>query len=386
MPNPYSMATDAFCLDPYPVLTSLREEAPLHWHEEGYWTLSRYADVEQGVKNHAAFSNLGAVYTRAGRNPGTYAPEMSVRRLSARDQPSHTGLRRLMAKVFTPRSLVAVKPQIEAIVEELLAEMRGKQRAGEPLDFTRDFSYPLTVLSINLILGVPESIRNVYRNYTTAVDDAMGEYFKDLVRHKEKHPGEDMTSDLIQAAKAGHEYLRLDEVHYYLGALWTGGNWTTTMHLSNGMARLQLQPEVRDALRRDPTLVPSFVEESLRYDPPVLFTAKTALADVEMHGQTIRKGDVINFLYAAANRDPRAFEAPERFDLRRQPNRHLAFSEGIHHCIGAPLARMESVAAFERLMRDDVGLEVDPARGLKRADPITPNLYGYRELPARLAA
>lgn len=385
MADAYSMSTDDFCRDPYPVLHRLREEMPVHRHPEGYWTIARYDDVEKGVKDHALFSNLGAVYTRVNRNPGTYAPEMSKRRLSARDQPSHTSLRRLMAKVFTPRGLAAVKPKIEAIVDELLAEMREKQSAGGSLDFTRDFAYPLTVLSINLILGVPDSIRNTYRNYTTAVDDAMGDYFRDLVRHKEKHPGEDMTTDLIQAAKAGHEYLTLDEVHYYLGALWTGGNWTTTMHVANGAALLQTQPGVRDALRADPSLVPAFVEEALRFDPPVLFTAKTVTQDVALHGQTLRKGDIVNFLYAAANRDPRAFEEPERFDMTRSPNHHLAFSDGIHHCIGAPLSRMEAVAAFERLVRDDVALEVDPAHGEKRADPITPNLYGYRTLPARIA-
>jgi cytochrome P450 len=380
------MATEAFCLDPYPVLNRLREEAPVHWHAEGYWTLSRYADVESGVKNHAAFSNLGAAYARAGRNPGSYAPAMSVRRLSARDQPSHTALRRLMARAFSPRGLVSIKPRVAAIVDELIGEMRERQRSGEGVDFTRDFAYPLTILSINLILGVPDSIRSVYRNYTTGVDDAMGEYFAELVRHKQKHPGDDMTSHLIEAATAGHEYLTLGEVHYYLGALWTGGNWTTTMHVANAAALLQSVPGVRDELRRDPRQVPAFVEEALRFDSPVLFTAKTALTDLELHGETIRKGDVVNFLYAAANRDPRQFETPGRFDLRRQPNRHLAFSEGIHHCIGAPLARIEAVAAFERLVREDVGLEVDPGRGLKRSDPITPNLYGYRELPARIAA
>lgn len=382
MTDPYDINTEAFRTDPFPLLNRIREEAPVHRHGGGHWSLARYADVSAGVRNHQVFSNVGAAYaTPSSASTGTFGPQIAVRRLSARDEPDHRKLRSLMNPMFFPRAMVRMKPKVEAVVEELIQEMRQKQHDGVALDFVRDFAYPLTTLSINLILGVPDSIRNVYRNYTATVDDAMADYFKDLIRHKEQHPGEDMTSDLIRAAKAGHELLSMEDVHYYLGALWTGGTWTTTMLIANAAALLQSVGGVREALQADAALVPGFVEEALRFDPPVLYTAKKTLADVEVGGRTIPGGDTVLFLYGAANRDPLQFADPDTFDLRRQPNKHLSFSEGIHHCIGAPLARLEAASAFTRLAGSGIRMELDLAKAQRRAEL---NFSGYRVLPAAI--
>jgi cytochrome P450 len=384
MSDPCSLNTGEFRADPFPVLRRLCEEAPVHKHAEGYWTVARYADVSAGVRNHAVYSNVGVDgYTTPSRaSTGTFGPEVARRRLSARDEPDHRKLRVLMNPMFFPRAMAAMKPRVEAIVDGLLGEMRRKKGDGVALDFVRDFAYPLTTLSINAILGVPDSIRDRYKNYTSTIDDAMGEYFREIVRYKEREPGDDVTSELIRIAKDGHELLPLDDVVYYLGALWTGGTWTTTLHIANAAAQLQAVPGLRETLQGDHSLIPAFAEEALRIDPPVLFSGKRTLADVAVSGTTIPQGDTVLFLYAAANRDPRQFKDPERFDLRRQPNRHLSFSEGIHHCIGAPLARLESVAAFQRLLREDVRLELDLAHASRMAEF---NLSGYRVLSATVA-
>lgn len=392
MTNRYSMTTPEFAADPYPVLNRLREEAPVHWHADmEAWTIARYDDVSAGVRNHQVFSNAGgssaAVQTyalsTAQRRSSAFGAEVAKRRLSSRDQPSHRPMRQLMGKIFLPRAMGNLQPKIEAIADELVGEMRGKIRDGRPVDLVADFVYPMTILSINLILGVPDSVRDVYRSYTTAVDESMGEYFRDIVRHKEKCPGDDMTTDLVNAARAGHDHLAPEEVPYMLGGLWTAANWTTTLHISNTVALMQSLPAARAELARAPDLVPAFVEESLRYDPPVLFTMKKTLSEITMQGQTIPEGAAVAFLYAAANHDPRQFTNPEVFDLHRNPNKHLAFSEGVHFCLGAPLARMESVAALRRLLRDDVNLELDLTAAKRQVD--TP-FYGYRSLPATLSA
>ena len=384
MSDPYSMNTPAFRADPFPILNRLREEAPVHKHADGQWTIARYADVSAGVRNHAVFSNAGVegYNSPSSASSGTFAPEVTRRRLSTRDEPDHRKLRVLMNPMFFPRAMRELKPRLESIVDGLVQEMRQKRRDGVALDFVRDFAYPLTTLSINVILGVPDSIRDRYRNYSMAIDDAMGEYFREIVRHKEQHPGDDVTSELIRIAKEGNALLPVEDVVYYLAALWTGGTWTTTMHIVTAAAQLQLVPGLRDELRADAALVPSFVEEALRFDPPVLFTGKKTLSEVEVNGTTIPKGETVLFLYAAANHDPRQFTHPEKFDVRRTPNKHLSFSEGIHHCIGAPLARLEAVSAFNRLIRDDVKLELDLANASRSAEF---NLSGYRVLPASIA-
>ncbi len=384
MSDLYAISTPAFNADPFPVLRRLLEEAPVHKHASGQWTIARYADVSAGIRNHAVFSNVGAdgYNSPSSAATGTFAPEVTKRRLSTRDEPDHRKLRVLMNPMFFPRAMRELKPRLEAIVDGLVEEMRQKKRDGIALDFVRDFAYPLTTLSINVILGVPDSIRDRYRNYTSTIDDAMGDYFREIVAHKVKHPGDDVTSELIRIAKEGNELLPVDDVVYYLAALWTGGTWTTTMHIVNAAAHLQLVPGLRDELRADASLIPNFVEESLRIDPPVLFTGKKTLSDVEVSGVTIPKGETVLFLYAAANHDPRQFTDPEKFDLRRSPNKHLSFSEGIHHCIGAPLARLESVSAFTRLVQDDVKLDIDLAHSIRKAEF---NLSGYRVQPVSIA-
>ena len=377
--NPYSFNSPQFIADPFPILNRLREEAPVHFHaDDNYWTLSRHEDLVAAVKNHHAYSNAGGGYDSAQRGLGTYGPEVQKRRLSSRDEPSHGALRKLMARNFTPGSIGALEPGVNDIVEQLIAEMREKSRSAEGAEFVRDFAYPLAVMSMNLILGVPEEIRHLFRNYTGTVDDTVGEYFRRLTHMKEHAPGEDLTSRLIAAARAGHEYLDSSEVNYMLAGLWTAGNWTTTLLLSNAMVLMQETPGVRDELAADPALVPGFIEESLRCAPPVLANNRTTLTDVDIRGQHIPAGSRVLVCFGAANRDPRAFNDPETFDMRRTPNPHVSFNEGIHRCLGAPLARMEAVAAFRKLSDKGLRFTVDMSRAQKN---VAGPFWGYRQLP-----
>lgn len=380
--QPYSFESPEFLANPFPLFNRLREEAPVHWHAEGYWTIARYDDFVACVKNPAVFSNAYGNFASDKRAIGTYGPEVQKRRLSSRDDPSHAALRRLMARKFTPRSISGMEAGVVRIVDDLIAEVRAKAKKGLELDFVRDFAYPLTVLSMNLVLGVPDEIRDQFREYTGNVDDRVGEYFLQLTQMKEKNPSDDMTSDLIAAAKAGHPYLKPEEVHYMLGGLWTAGNWTTTLLISN--AATFLTPEIRATLAASPDLVTGLVEETLRTNPPVIITAKTALSDITVREQPIKAGDRLYFCYGAVNRDPRVFKDPETFDIRRHPNPHLAFSEGIHHCLGAPLARMEAKHAFRRLVQPDLaGLRLDVARAKPYIDGA---FWGYRSIPMTLDA
>lgn len=378
--NPYSFESPEYLANPFPTFNRLREEAPVHWHAEGYWSVARHEDFIAGVKNHEVLSNAHGNYQSAARGLGTYGPEVQKRRLSSRDQPSHTAMRKLMARKFTPRSITGMEAGVIRLVDELIAGMQAKAADGKALDFVKDFAYPLAVLSMNLVLGVPDEIRDRFREYTGTVDDKVGEYFLELTRMKEKTPGDDMTSDLIAAARAGHEYLRPDEVHYMLGGLWTAGNWTTTLLLAN--AAMCLTPAIRARLAANPDLLPGFVEEALRMQPPVVITAKTALADLTIRDKTIKAGERVFFCYGAANRDPRVFRDPETFDITRSPNPHVAFSDGIHHCLGAPLARMEAKHAFRRLVQADLaGLQLDAANATPRVEG---PFWGWRSIPMTL--
>jgi cytochrome P450 len=380
--HPYSFNSPAFIANPFPILNRLREEAPVHYHPDlGSWSISRHDDLVTGVKNHQVYSNAGGNYGSAQRGLGIYGPEVQKRRLSSRDEPSHGALRKLMARSFTPGSMSALVTGVDGIVDQLIEEMRAKSRSPEGAEFVRDFAYPLAVMSMNLILGVPEEIRHLFRDYTGTVDDTVGEYFKRLTRMREESPGDDLTSRLIEAARTGHEYLDSSEVNYMLAGLWTAGNWTTTLLISNAMAFLHELPGMRDELAADSGLVPGFVEESLRCGPPVIITSKTTLSDVEVRGQRIPAGAKVMFCYGAANRDPRIFNEPEKFDIRRAPNPHVSFTEGIHRCLGAPLARMEAVSAFRKLSDPALKLRLDLGRAKKH---VAGPFWGYRELPVHI--
>lgn len=163
-----------------------------------------------------------------------------------------------------------------------------------------------------------------------------------------------------------------------LAGLWTAGNWTTTMLLSNAMVFLNELPGVREEIAADPALATGFVEEVLRCGPPVIITSKTTLSDLEVRGQRIPAGAKVMFCYGAANRDPRVFNEPEKFDIRRTPNPHVSFTEGIHRCLGAPLARMEAVAAFRKLSDPALKLRLDLRRARRH---VAGPFWGCRELP-----
>lgn len=382
--HPFSFRSAEFIANPIPIFNRLREEAPVLYHPEGYWTIARHDDLVAVVKKPQVYSSAGGGYDAGHRGLGTYGPETQKRRLSSRDEPSHGALRKLMARSFTPRSIDALEPGVNDIVDQLIEEMREKSRSAGGADFVRDFAYPLAVMSMNLMLDVPEEVRDLFRNYTGMVDDTVGEYFRRLTRMKEEGPSSDnLVSILIDAARAGHKYLDSSEVHYMLAGLWTAGNWTTTLLLSSSMVYLQETPGVREALMADPGLVPGFVEESLRCAPPVIINARTTLSDVEIRGQRIPAGEKLLLCFGAANRDPRVFKDPENFDVRRTPNPHLSFNEGIHRCLGAPLARMETVAAFRKLAARGCTIRVDMSGAQKS---VAGPFWGHRVLPVHFDA
>jgi cytochrome P450 len=367
--------------NPFPVYRLLRDRAPLHW-SEGLcaWLVSRYSDVlavfDQPVRfSSDRFRKLDPRY--ASERPEVKAvSEVLGDWLVFRDPPDHTRLRALLQKSFTPRQLEKNRGRIQATIDELLDQAASR---GE-MDFIRDFAFPLPALVIAILLGAPtRDIESVKRwsdqlaaylggavdgrdNFREARDGvaSLADYFRSLLHDRAGRPRDDLMG-LMSGAEHEGEKLNQEEVVSNCVLLLFAGHETTTNLLGNGLLHLLRCPEQLALLRAHPTLTPSAVEELLRYDSPVPATAKVATESLEWHGQEIQRGEMVVPLISSANRDPRQFPDPDRLDLRRKPNRHLAFGFGIHFCLGAPLARLEAQLAFDTVLRrfEGLGLAVE---------------------------
>ncbi len=362
----------AFTADPYPLLHRLRAEDPVHRSRHGYWLLTRYDDAAAVLRNPRIFG--------AGNTPDVLRKRLgegaafayASRRLSNYDPPDHTRLRSLVTKAFTARRVEALRPHIQAIVDGLLDAVSG---AGQ-MDVIARLAHPLPSLVICEMLGVPEADRSQFSAWTAdialllgpAVSPerlAIGEaaaarfmaYVRDLVRARRGRLGDDMLSALISAEDEGAR-LAQEELVATVVFLFSAGHQTTRDLIGNGLLGLLRHPDQWRHLTADSSLLPTAVEECFRYDSPVTFITRRALADSTIRGKEIPAGDLLWVSISAANRDPLRFVHPDRFDLDRADNDHLAFGGGIHYCLGAALARVEAQLAFGALLRRHPHLEL----------------------------
>ena len=349
--------------DPYPLYCRLRVESPVHQSPLGMWVLSRYDDVAMFLRD-PRFGRRGFQEVIAARfgHPG-FSHTMLLQ-----DPPDHTRLRTLVSKAFTPRVVEGLRGQIQGMVDRLLDDMVA--RGGEA-DLIADLAYPLPVSVISAMLGVPVADRGRFREWSfdlarsidaVVVSDpeiitrgnaaglAFSEYFAELIAERRRTPRADLLSALIAVEEAGDQ-LSTEELLATVMLLFLAGHETTTNLIGNGVLALLRHPGELRRLREDPALIGSAVEELLRYDSPVQRVSRIVYEDVTIGDGTIPQGSLVLGLLGAANRDPAQFPEPDRLDLGRPDNRHLAFGWGIHFCLGAPLARLEGQIAIGTLLR-----------------------------------
>ncbi|PWA13038.1 cytochrome P450 [Pueribacillus theae] len=365
----------AFIHDPYPFYRKLQEQSRLYFqpsHEETVpdrWFLSHYDDVVHVLKDKR-FGRENEANVSSG-----YTALEAVNRgvMLHRDPPDHTRLRSLVSKAFTPAMVAQLRPNIEQICDELLDVMEEKQ----DVDLIADLAMPLPVMVISDMLGVPKEDRVLIKNWShvlagtlepgiTPANETDGmkagmefiQYLQDIFEQRNKHPKDDLITSLLQVEEAG-ETLSRSELYATCILLLAAGHETTTNLIGNGLFTLWKHQDELSKLRADPELTPSAVEEILRYEPPIQRTGRFAQQDVELYGKQIKKGQLVVTLLAAANRDPKQFTDPERFDISRQPNRQIGFGMGIHYCLGAPLARLEGDIVFRKLLSRFSSLDIN---------------------------
>ncbi len=383
-----------FNADPYPFYHRLREADPVHQSPLGFWVLTRYDDCVMVLRDprfgRAGFEGvLESVYgntVEQGRLPTS---------MLFRDPPDHTRLRGLVSRAFTPRVVEGLRPRIQQIVDGLLDRVQGAGR----MEVISDLAYPLPVTVISEMLGVPEGDRERIKQWSADIArsldaiglptdpeivdrgrtgrHAIGDYFRSLIPERKKRPRGDLLSLLIEAEEQGDK-LSEGELLATCVLLYIAGHETTVNLIGNGLLALLRHPKELERLRDAPSLIQSAVEELLRYDGPVQRTARITNADVELAEHKIPKGSMVVPVIGAANRDPAHFPDPDRLDVSRPDNRHIAFGFGIHFCLGAPLARLEGQITLGTLLHRLPRLALSTERPEWRESQV---LRGLKALP-----
>ncbi|GCE07548.1 cytochrome P450 family protein [Dictyobacter aurantiacus] len=381
----------------------LRAQAPLIYVEsllgtQGAWIVTSYDDALSILKDTRFTRDAQKIVPTYNKQlPDTEKEEVTRfitwrRDMLSVDPPDHTRLRGLVSKVFTPRMIEQLRPRIQQITDELLDTV---QERGE-MDLIAEFAFPLPITVICEMLGIPVQDRPQFRLWTQAMlnmseDNHRGlpamesmekfiTYIKTLVASKRTHPDQDLISGMVRVEENG-ETLSETELLSTIFLLIVAGHETTANLIGNGTLALLEHPEQLCLLQQDPSLIPTAVEELLRYTTPVtLTTPRWALEDVPMYDQIIHKGEMVMISLVAANIDPQHFSHPQELDVARQVNKHLAFGRGIHVCLGAPLARLEGQVAFSTLLRrlPNLHLAGDPQQLHWNRTPI---LRGLTSLP-----
>jgi cytochrome P450 len=377
------LASPPFKANPYPFYARLRAEAPV-WRvtlrdRRTAWLVTRYEDVARVLKDDTfAKDKLNAMDPEQRAKtpwvPGFLKP--LERNMLDLDDPDHARLRALVSKAFTPRLIERLRGRIEALCEEFLDAMEGERDRKGGTDLVADYALPLPVTVIAELLGVPaEDHAKFHRWSNRLVSVSSGRdmlqalpaalsfvrYLRKLVERRRADPQGDLITALIRAEEAGDK-LSEDELLAMAFLLLVAGHETTVNLIASGTLALLEHPEQTESLRRDASLVKPAVEELLRYTSPVeMATERYARKDTEIKDTTIPRGGLVLAVLGSANRDERHFEDPDALDLARDPNRHLAFGRGgVHHCLGAPLARMEGQIALNALLRRFPGARLAP--------------------------
>lgn len=369
----------AFVADPYPVYRRLREDHPILWNPvTSQWLISRHAEVNRLLRDR----RLGRTYrhqathVQMGRPepPSWQAPfhELNDAGLLDMEPPDHTRLRRLVLRAFTPRTVEALRGRIQGVVDGLIDRF---DRAGE-VDLIADFVEPLPVTVIAELLGVPEADRHLLRPWSAdfclmyeldppdasarqAVQASLefGAYLRALLAERRRRPGDDLISALAGVVDDGDALTEAELIGTCV-LLLNAGHEASVNGAGNGWWSLLRHPDALARLRADPSLLPTAIEELLRFDTPLSLFERWVLEPIEVEGVSIPRGGEVALLFGSANRDPAAFHRPDELDLTRDPNPYLSFGAGIHYCLGAPLAKLELEIAFGTLLRRMPRLEL----------------------------
>jgi cytochrome P450 len=362
----------AFVADPYPAFRRLRDEAPVLWNPVTVqWLVARHADVDRSLRDR----RLGRTYLHQATHaefgrpdpPAWHAPfhELNDAGMLDREPPDHTRLRRLVQRAFTPRTVEGMRDRIQAVVDGLIDGFAG---AGE-IDLIADYAEPLPVAVIAELLGIPEPDRPLLRPWSAdiclmyeldppessarravAASLEFSAYLRDLLAERRARAGDDLLSGLAAVIDDG-DTLSESELIGTAVLLLNAGHEASVNGAGNGWWTLFRHPDAIAKLRADEGLLPTAIDELLRFDTPLPLFERWVLEPIEIGGVEIPRGAEVALLFGSANRDPAAFERAEELDLRRRPNPSLAFGAGIHYCLGVPLARLELAIAFGTLLR-----------------------------------
>lgn len=389
----FSVGDPTFLENPFPFYEMGRNMSPLYLEQSGFWHCFGYNDCVSILRDHGAWSSFTIPPERAAEM--TEGPSML-----GDDPPRHTRLRGLVSQAFTPRMVEQLEPRIYAIANTLVDDIC----ATNECDVVGALSYPLPVIVIAEILGIPPEDRDDFKRWSDVVIATLGSgldpddkdapqfegdveqatieeiraYFERIIAERRERPQNDLISGLVAAEVEGSK-LNTAELYQMLILLLVAGNETTTNLIGNAIQEFMHHPDELAKVMADPAILPGAIEEVLRFSSPVQATVRRATRDVELGGKTIPEGQYIVPWLAAANRDPAIFPDPNTFDVTRTPNRHLAFGMGVHFCLGAPLARLEAKVALDVFLRRVRNFQRTDDRPLPRVPTFI--MRGVRELP-----
>lgn len=371
-------------MNPYPHYAHMRATTPVHFNETlGVWEVYGYHDIQTVLGDAKTFSS-----------------DLSDGKMMVfMDPPRHTQYRRLVARAFTSKVIAELEPSVQAITDELLDRVEGSGR----MDLVGDLAFTLPVTVIAELLGLPVADRDRFKQWSipairAAEMELMGQvpapefvqavdeldaYLADLIDKRRDSPRQDLVSGLL-AAEVDGQRLTLQEVASTCRLLLIAGFETTANLIGNTLQLLLSHPNALAQLAADPGLLPSAIEEALRFNTPFMFFARRATCDVVLGGHLIKAGQQVMTFNASGNRDESAFPHADTFDITRTPNRHLSFGHGIHYCLGAGLGRLEARVAIATLLRRFSGLRLDDRKAAQPLESFV--LFGFSSLPARFEA
>ncbi len=387
--DPYDFEIDT---DPHPVWRRMRDEAPLYRNDRyEFFALSRWEDVSASLVDWRTYSSARGTVLDFIRNDIVFPPG----NILFEDPPLHDTHRALLARLFTPRRIAELEPQIRDYCKRSLDPLVG----SDHLDFIADLGAQMPMRVIGMLLGIPEEDQEELRErYDTGLDLEAGEeptaneqlaipmaHFAQYIEYRRKHPSDDLITELLNARFTDHEgterTLRDDELLGYIGLLAGAGNETTTRLIGWTAWLLDRFPDQRRLVAEDRSLVGNAVEEILRFEAPSPVQARYVMRDVEWHGTKVPEGSIMLLLNGSANRDEREFEDADRLDVRRENVHHLSFGYGIHFCMGASLARLEACVALDEVLSRWPEWEIDRDAAVMAH---TSSVRGWKSLPARV--